>query len=79
MNLAEQILRRKYEAMYKPHIVHSPITAIAPESPLARQQTQISQSIDANVVLTRDGRIRCVRGDTNSAASMSEINVDLDL
>ena len=55
MNLAEQILRRKHEAMYK----------------------QAASGVDA--ILTRDGRIRRVRRDTNRAGSMSDINVDLDL
>lgn len=83
MNLAEQILRRKHEAMYKPHNAHPPEAATTtPENtPVQRQDPsahpQAVSGVDA--ILTRDGRIRRVRRDTNSAASMSDINVDLDL
>lgn len=83
MNLAEQILRRKHDAMYKPPVVHPPEPPIAaPESsPEQRQapsaQPQAISGVDA--ILTRDGRIRRVRRDTNRSGSMSDINVDLDL
>ena len=83
MNLAEQILRRKHEAMYKPPVVHppEPATTVPENTPGQRQapsaQPQAASGVDA--ILTRDGRIRSVRRDTNRAGSMSDINVDLDL
>ena len=83
MNLAEQILRRKHEAMYKPPVVHppAPATTVPENTPGQRQapsaQPQAASGVDA--ILTRDGRIRRVRRDTNRAGSMSDINVDLDL
>ena len=83
MNLAEQILRRKHEAMYKNPVAHPPEPpTTAPEiSPAQRQapsvQSQAVSGVDA--ILTRDGRIRRVRRDTNRTGAMSDINVDLDL
>ena len=84
MNLAEQILRRKHEAMYKPPVVHppEPTPTTYPENATVQRQapsTPLQAVSGVDAVLTRDGRIRRVRRDTNRAGSMSDINVDLDL
>lgn len=83
MNLAEQILRRKHEAMYKPPVVHPPEPpTTAPENALVQRQAPSAQPqavLGVDAILTRDGRIRRVRRDTNRSGLMSDINVDLDL
>ena len=83
MNLAEQILRRKHEAMYKQPVVHpSKPSTTAPEDTSGQQQApsvQQQSASGADAILTRDGRKRCVRWDTKRTDSTSDINVDLYL
>ena len=86
MNLAEQILRRKHEAMYK-HPVALPADSQPPlpeqssrrQRPVSATNTQVQSETGVDTVLTRDGRISRVRQDTNRTGSMSDINVDLDI
>lgn len=83
MNFAEQILRRKHESMYKPLVAYPPeprTTTPDQVSPQQRQtpSTHPQSSLGVDVILTRDGRIRRVRQDTNRTGAMSDINVDLD-
>ena len=73
MNLAEQILRRKHAAMYKPPVVQSQEQVITPAPNTSPRQrptpnAPVQQPTGVNPMLTPDGRIR-----------MSDINVDLDL
>ncbi|MBR5549820.1 MAG: hypothetical protein IKU71_08830 [Kiritimatiellae bacterium] len=94
MNFAEMILKRKQETMYKPPRAHQndaqsqPLTAsrsALPTSTSRQESPQLARpmpqqgSIDADVALTRDGRIRRVRRNSDRTGSMSEINVDLDI
>ena len=85
MNFAEQILRRKREAMYKPTVGRSADTQSVANGQSPRRQTSATTSAqgrsgaDDGVILTRDGRIRQIRNDVNITGSMSEINVELDI
>lgn len=86
MNLAEQILKRRHEAMYKHPVVHPADSQPSAPKQLSQRQRSVSATsapvqsgtgVDAD--LTRDGRIRRVRRDANRTGSMSDVNVDLDL
>ena len=86
MNLAEQILRRRHEAMYKtPVALPTEPQPPAPEQssqrqrPISRANGTAPSATGVDAVLTRDGRIRRARQDANRTGSMSDINVDLDL
>ena len=83
MNFAEQILRRKHEAMYKPPVVHPPGSPTnPPESSLGQRQptsAQLQSALGADVILTRNGTIRTAPRNTNRTGSMRDINVDLDI
>ena len=86
MNLAEQILRRKHEAMYKSPVVHptDPQPSVPEQSsqrhgPVSATSASVQSGTGIDADLTRDGRIRRVRRDSNRTVSMSDINIDLDL
>lgn len=84
MNLAEQILKRKHDAMYRRPAetpVPTPVRPVPPPAPLrpATPPQAAEQQPGDDVVLTRDGRVRRAPRTSNRTAPMSDINVDLDL
>lgn len=66
MNVAERILRRKHERMYK-----------GEQSPISDSATQ--NISDSRTVLMRDGQIRRVGRTATQADLMRDIDVDLNL
>ena len=84
MNLAERILKRKHDAMYRRPAEPPESTLVRPVSPpapprLVPPPQAAGQQLGDDVVLTRDGRIRRAPRTSNRTAPMSDINVDLDL
>jgi len=84
MNLAEQILKRKHDAMYRRPAETPDPTPVRPTPPPppprpATPPHPTEQQSGDDVVLTRDGRIRRAPQTSNRTAPMSDINVDLDL
>ena len=83
MNVAEMILRRKHEAMYKRSRSQQEQgledrQGVSPQR-VRSEQSRASQT-GRDVMLTRDGRIvRRTTDDQNRVGTMSDINVNLDL